>query len=194
VYAVPSNILFYFFIFFKETFMKNLSRYALLVTLALAASPLLLRAKAVKRTTTKEEKHAYTEVTSEEQFSAAVGTGKVVVVKFHAEWCGACKQMEPVFEKVAKSNSDVAFLAVNTDKVPDLARTFKVRSLPTTAIIKTKSGLLTEEELEQEVAQATGKAFGTKTTRVPAPAEEPAKAPTKAGAKKARAKQVAAAA
>ena len=44
--------------------------------------------------------------------------GKVVVLSFWATWCGPCRELEPVFDHVAKAyagNSGVAFLAVDTD-------------------------------------------------------------------------------
>ena len=168
--------------------MKNLSRYSLLAALTLAASPFIDAKPARKATAAKEEKHAYKEVKTEEEFSDAIAgaIGKVVVAKFYADWCSFCVKMKPEFEKAAtgKSKNDAVFLSVNTDKLPDLARTFKVKGLPTTVFIKTKTGFMTADDLDKEISQISGKAFGTKTTVVPTPAEAPA-APAKAPAKKA---------
>ena len=44
--------------------------------------------------------------------------GKIVVLSFWATWCGPCRELQPMFNQVARSytgNPDVAFLAVSTD-------------------------------------------------------------------------------
>jgi thiol-disulfide isomerase/thioredoxin len=43
---------------------------------------------------------------------------KIVVLSFWATWCGPCRELEPMFNQVARTyvgNSGIAFLAVNTD-------------------------------------------------------------------------------
>jgi thiol-disulfide isomerase/thioredoxin len=56
--------------------------------------------------------------------------GKVVALSFWATWCGPCRELEPMFDQVAKSyagNADVAFLAVNTDDDESLVAPFLAR-------------------------------------------------------------------
>ena len=48
----------------------------------------------------------------------APAKGKILVLSFWATWCGPCRDLEPMFNQVARSyagNSDLAFFAVNTD-------------------------------------------------------------------------------
>ena len=71
-----------------------------------------------------------------EQFRADVVTpsmDKLVIVDFWAEWCGPCKQLTPVLEKVAADYADrgVILAKVNVDENKFIASQFQVRSIPT---------------------------------------------------------------
>jgi putative thioredoxin len=54
-----------------------------------------------------------------------------VLVDFWAEWCGPCKVLGPTLERLAaKSASRWALAKVDTEKYPDLAATYGIRSIP----------------------------------------------------------------
>ncbi len=58
---------------------------------------------------------------------------KLVILDFWAEWCGPCKQLTPVLEKVAADYADkgVVLAKVNVDEMKFIAAQFQIRSIPT---------------------------------------------------------------
>ncbi|MBB6214827.1 thioredoxin 1 [Anaerosolibacter carboniphilus] len=60
-----------------------------------------------------------------------------VVVDFYADWCGPCQTLGPIMDELADEyQGKVKVCKVNVDGQRDLARKFKVMSIPTVLIYK----------------------------------------------------------
>ena len=57
----------------------------------------------------------------------------LVILDFWAEWCGPCKQLTPLLEKVAADYADrgVTLVKINVDEDKFIAAQFRIQSIPT---------------------------------------------------------------
>jgi thioredoxin 1 len=56
--------------------------------------------------------------------------GKITIVDFYADWCGPCRKIGPVLEKIAEGNSDIVLQKINVDKHRDLMQEYNVTGIP----------------------------------------------------------------
>lgn len=62
---------------------------------------------------------------------------QVVIIDLWAEWCGPCKTLGPILEKVVDAAGDAAVLAkVDVDANPQVAQAFQVQSIPAVYAMK----------------------------------------------------------
>ena len=93
------------------------------------------------------------EITSVE-LQEKINSGKKVIVEFWAEWCGPCKMMKPVFERVSNNNtSNVGMYTMNVDLNREVGATLGIRSIPTIKVfengevVDTRVGMMNEGQI-----------------------------------------------
>lgn len=77
----------------------------------------------------------YIELTKE-NFAEHTQSG-VTLVDFWAPWCGPCRMLSPVIDKLAEEfNGKAKVCKVNTDEQEELSAQFGIRSIPTMLFFK----------------------------------------------------------
>lgn len=95
-----------------------------------------------KATTTKVKQLTYSEFLKniwdfEKSPNTFVYKGKVAaIVDFYADWCGPCRKVAPIMEKLAQEyDGKLTIYKVNVDQEKELASAFQIRSIPTVLFI-----------------------------------------------------------
>ena len=83
-----------------------------------------------------------------------------VVVDFWAEWCGPCRMVAPILDKLAKEFAgQIRIAKVNVDENPGLSASFNIQSIPTLMMVKNQTivfsqpGALPETALRDLIQQ-----------------------------------------
>lgn len=93
---------------------------------------------------------------TQEQLREKINNGEKMIVDFWAPWCGPCKMMKPLFERVAET-SEVPMYTINVDENREISVELGVRAIPTIKSfnggneISTRAGLLQESQLNEMI-------------------------------------------
>lgn len=132
----------------KQIFLLSIVILALLVSCGSSDNKSKSEAKA-EATASESAEKTYVKVMSYKDFIKNVWDletntnefifkgDKPCVIDFYATWCGPCKAVAPILEKLAKEyDGKVDFYKVDTDKEPKLATIMKIQYLPTVMFAK----------------------------------------------------------
>ncbi len=82
----------------------------------------------------------------------------ITLIDFYADWCGPCKIMSPMIDKLAEENLEgIKVCKLNVDEAPNTASDFGIMSIPTILIIKNKEvvksfvGVTEIEKIKEEL-------------------------------------------
>lgn len=78
-----------------------------------------------------------------------------ILVDFYANWCGPCKMLSPILEKVS---SNIKVIKVDVDKFEKLSREYGIMSIPTVILfengeeVKRNIGFMSQEQVEKFIS------------------------------------------
>lgn len=94
---------------------------------------------------------------NDENFQDFVNENECVLVKFGADWCGPCKQVEAMIKPIESKFSFVRFTNMNADESQETFDKFNVSLIPTIVLFKNgevfwqHTGLLSLNKLEDKL-------------------------------------------
>ena len=61
---------------------------------------------------------------------------KPLLIDFWATWCGPCRMIAPVVQKISEERADITVVKCDVDAEPELANRFGIEVIPTLVLVK----------------------------------------------------------
>ena len=97
---------------------------------------------------------------SSDDLQQKINNGEKLIVEFWADWCGPCRMMKPIFERVASTNtSEVQMYTMNIDMNKEAAVSLGIRSIPTVKmynsgeLVQKQVGMMNENQINGMVKE-----------------------------------------
>jgi len=94
-------------------------------------------------------------------FESIINSQELVLVDFHALWCGPCKMQGPILQEFANDiDGKVRVIKIDIDKNEHIAQQYNVKSVPTLIMFKEgkvlwqEAGMKTKQQLLDAAAAA----------------------------------------
>ena len=71
-----------------------------------------------------------------QEYNELLSSEALVVIDFHATWCGPCKILSPILEELQEEMEEVEFVKLDVDQFPEISGANQVMGVPTVVIIK----------------------------------------------------------
>jgi thioredoxin 1 len=95
-------------------------------------------------------------IVNDEELNESIKNGERTLVWFSAEWCGPCKVIKPVLEKLEENLSEsLKIVKADISKTEDNTKKFSIRNIPTCVLIDGEneiarfSGVKNEEQIKK---------------------------------------------
>lgn len=75
-------------------------------------------------------------ITKENFQQEVLESKKPVLLDLWATWCAPCRRVLPIIEEIAAERQDVTVGKINVEEQPELAKAFRVMSVPTLVVMK----------------------------------------------------------
>lgn len=76
-------------------------------------------------------------IVQKDEFEKIISESKPTIVDFFATWCGPCKMLSPILEKVEEdSKGEFNIVKIDVDESYDVAKKYGIMSVPTMIIFK----------------------------------------------------------